>query len=283
MTTFMGLNDFIYTLPNCDKSESEDLHCFLVSGKLAGLDGLVKRAELHGFYSCYVEDNFSMCRQWFYLASRLREECCKFSNGWSMEFPDPLIFALLSDCAPLIGRYGNLSTIAKPHLELPSFNEAALRPSRHDFRYMVHYLQALIRRDWTCAGNIEICVRRSFKKMSAVDLEWFSVGAALRDSNKDEIIELIYKLLKPGVHKARNKERFRELSGQVWSHHPVMFTKLAWMHGLEIEIDSPLVPMALMPIRPLEHYDDVYDFLKPGYVPVVEKPKKSFLDRVFRR
>ena len=44
-------------------------------------------------------------------------------------------------------------------------------------------------------------------------------------------------------------------------------TKLCWRRGLEVQIDSPLVPMELMPVRPLEHYDDVYDFLKPGWVP----------------
>ena len=34
-----------------------------------------------------------------------------------------------------------------------------------------------------------------------------------------------------------------------------MFTKLAWMNGLEIEIDNPLVPMELMPVKPLDYYN----------------------------
>jgi len=45
-------------------------------------------------------------------------------------------------------------------------------------------------------------------------------------------------------------------------------TKLCWFRGIPVEIDSPLVPMELMPIQPLKHYDDVYDFLAPGWVPL---------------
>ena len=37
------------------------------------------------------------------------------------------------------------------------------------------------------------------------------------------------------------------------------------MNGLEIEIDNPLVPMELMPVKPLDYYN--YDFLDPnGFV-----------------
>lgn len=40
------------------------------------------------------------------------------------------------------------------------------------------------------------------------------------------------------------------------------YTKLAWLKGMEIEIDHPLIPKELLPCRPLEKYEDTYDFLK---------------------
>lgn len=43
--------------------------------------------------------------------------------------------------------------------------------------------------------------------------------------------------------------------------------KLCWLKGIEVQIDHPLVPMELLPIKPLDHYDDVYDFLSPDWVP----------------
>lgn len=55
-------------------------------------------------------------------------------------------------------------------------------------------------------------------------------------------------------------------------------TKICWRRGIQIEIDHPLVPMELMPVKPLDHYDDVYDFLKPGWVP----PPQGLIGRVSR-
>ncbi|WP_241022758.1 Imm49 family immunity protein [Burkholderia sp. Se-20373] len=55
-------------------------------------------------------------------------------------------------------------------------------------------------------------------------------------------------------------------------------TKLCWRRGIQVEIDHPLVPMELMPVKPLDHYDDVYDFLKPGWVP----PTQGLIGRVSR-
>ncbi len=51
------------------------------------------------------------------------------------------------------------------------------------------------------------------------------------------------------------------------SYFGTLEAKLCWYRGIPVEIDHPLVPMELMPIRPLAAYDDVYDFLKPGWVP----------------
>jgi Immunity protein 49 len=46
--------------------------------------------------------------------------------------------------------------------------------------------------------------------------------------------------------------------------------KLCHLRGIPVEIDHPRVPMDLVRIAPLPHYDDVYDFLAPGYEPPPE-------------
>jgi len=43
--------------------------------------------------------------------------------------------------------------------------------------------------------------------------------------------------------------------------------KLCWLKGIQVQIDSPLIPMELMPVQPLTNYDDEYDFLRPGWEP----------------
>ena len=39
------------------------------------------------------------------------------------------------------------------------------------------------------------------------------------------------------------------------------YAKLAWRRGLEVEVGSPLVPQALLPVQPLAQYEEAYDFL----------------------
>lgn len=44
--------------------------------------------------------------------------------------------------------------------------------------------------------------------------------------------------------------------------------KLCHVRGIMIEVDHPLVPMDIVQVAPLAHYDNVYDFLEPGFVPL---------------
>jgi hypothetical protein len=53
--------------------------------------------------------------------------------------------------------------------------------------------------------------------------------------------------------------------------------KLCWIKGMEVQVDSPLVPMELMPVQPLARYDNEYEFLKPGWT-----PPQGFFGRVTR-
>jgi hypothetical protein len=41
-----------------------------------------------------------------------------------------------------------------------------------------------------------------------------------------------------------------------------MKVKLCWLKDIQVRVDHHLVPMELMPVRPLPRYDDVYDFLE---------------------
>ena len=56
-------------------------------------------------------------------------------------------------------------------------------------------------------------------------------------------------------------------------------TKLCWYKGIPVEIEHPMVPMAWMPIEPLPHYDDIYEFLSPDWTP----PDQSFFARLSRK
>ena len=68
------------------------------------------------------------------------------------------------------------------------------------------------------------------------------------------------------VSKPIHKKRFfrQAFETDFLSFPAVAILKVAWILGYEIEIDSPYIPMDLMPIRPLEKYEVPYFFME-GY------------------
>lgn len=234
--------------------------------------------EIKGLKLWLVDKNIDQLKQWFYVSSLLRAESCKYSNGYTLSTPDEFIFPLLSDNTEIIKEFAYLDTVNLLWGEYePSYQEAKFKPSKDDPRFRTHALQAILRTDWEDYKEIKEVAKQKINKLREVVQFEFGVYDAIYKKDKDKIIEIIQTLLNPRVHKAYNKDFNEEFSGDIWSHHPVMFTKLAWMNGLEIEIDNPLVPMELMPIKPLEHYDYYYDFLDPNWKP------QSFWGKLFGR
>ena len=66
-------------------------------------------------------------------------------------------------------------------------------------------------------------------------------------------------LLTPKMHNIRNKHNI--LLNEFISHPALGYAKLAWLKGIEVEIDNPLVPKELLPFKPLENYLNEYAFL----------------------
>lgn len=42
----------------------------------------------------------------------------------------------------------------------------------------------------------------------------------------------------------------------------IIYSKLAWRNGYEIVVDSPYIPKEWLPIKPLEKYEDMFEFMK---------------------
>ncbi len=75
----------------------------------------------------------------------------------------------------------------------------------------------------------------------------------------DEIKQVITQMTEKNYHRWRNDNP--GLNKYI-SHPAVGYAKMAWRIGLEVEIDSPLVPKVLLPVEPLASYDHDYEFLK---------------------
>jgi hypothetical protein len=95
-------------------------------------------------------------------------------------------------------------------------------------------------------------------------MPWFAAWKGLLDilngfKEKDE--NLIKKGLEEFLSNYKRRKNGDALIYKFFSIDTSGFTKLAWLNGYEIDLKTTLVPIELMPVKPLEHYE-VYDFLK---------------------
>lgn len=94
------------------------------------------------------------------------------------------------------------------------------------------------------------------QKELKLDYEFYK---ALLSNDKGKCEEVLEQLVSPKIHKKRNDNAV--LSKYV-SQPALGYAKLAWRQGLEVEVNSPLIPKEILPIEPLDNYEIPYDFLK---------------------
>ena len=89
-----------------------------------------------------------------------------------------------------------------------------------------------------------------------IDYEFYK-ALLLKDKSKCE--ELLEQLVSPKIHKKRNDNT---VLNKYISQPALGYAKLAWRQGIEVDVNSPLIPKEILPIEPLDNYEIPYDFLK---------------------
>ncbi len=82
------------------------------------------------------------------------------------------------------------------------------------------------------------------------------------DNNKLAIEAGLKKLETSKLRKIRQKSVSEEKHISIYT---TAIAKLAWMHGMEVRIESEYVPKKLLPFEPLEEYTIPYKFLRDFY------------------
>lgn len=199
---------------------------------------------VYATYAIYIEENYSKAKECFYRAARVAEF---MSNKYDRRIIDsginPISYALLSDNHELIERYSVLKNTINDDTQI-------------GFQ-LPNAVQNILQEDWDkLSWNIR-CLERFVKFPK---LKWYAPVLDVFNGFKEKDGQLIKKgldeLLK--THKKRNKD---PLVSKFFSADTSGYNKLAWLKGYEIELGNDFVPKELMPIRPLERYED-YEFLK---------------------
>lgn len=200
--------------------------------------------KVYALFSIYINKNIDQAKLHFHNSARIAEY---MSNEYDWRIIDSGIerisCALLSDNAELIWRYSNLKN-SKNHILSIGYQ-------------LPNAVQNVLQGNWEKLQSNIVNLERFTKTQK---YRWYAPTVNLfkgfLEKNKEEIETSLRELL--DTHKKRNKD---PLICKFFSIDTAGLCKLAWIKGYEIDLKSSLVPIELMPIQPLEKYED-YEFLK---------------------
>ncbi len=221
-------------------------------GCLLSLQGY---CEAKAISTWFHTENLSVFKNWCYTKSKLHyiSHNPPYGKG-SLRGPKvfPSMYYLLSDHTGLIEWY---STAYK------DFDDNVNNTKSLD--YWIQQLFLALRGDWDTLG--ERCERiiadppkASLQKKLLADHRFY-LALAKGDSVGMETI--IKEFVTPrGIYNRRADEE--GYTANLISTPAIIYSKLAWRNGYKVVVDSPYIPKEWLPIKPLETYEDTFDFMK---------------------
>jgi hypothetical protein len=215
---------------------------------------LARHAEAKAI-SCWFEyKDLRSMRQWFYVAARLRMLVYQFetdtlSPGWKMlELMQPLLSnnkSVIDWFAHYDARYD--LTRAENHKTQDFFAYQALVALRGDWPRLRE----------RCERVLADPPEGSEDQKYLGDHNFF---LALARQDKLAMEGALRALVSPRAVKGRADDD-SGYAADLISTAGVVYAKIAWLHGHEVQLDSPYIPAEWLPNTPLEHYDNHYSFL----------------------
>lgn len=191
----------------------------------------------------YIDDDFDAARQHFYNAASV---ALYMSKKYDWRVIDTgtfqISYALLSDNKPLIDSYSTLKNSVNHETSL-------------GFQ-LANALQNIILEKW---NDLEVNIRNA-KKLTEINkfknfAPCIDVFESFRLEDPLKLEHALYTLIKGHTKRMKNG-----LTSEFISSDTCAYCKLAWIKGYEIDLKTDLIPIKLMAVKPLEHYE-TYDFL----------------------
>lgn len=194
----------------------------------------------------FIDKDLKGFKQNAFVCGRLDEYIIKKFNERMFGYAiDHFCMMLLSDDSNLINRYANL-TYSLYEKEVEMGNAAP-----------IYTMQAIIRDDKKATEyGLERMLPKTIKSFKTMRYD-YEVLERIVAKDKQGVEEKLVQLAAPKISGRRDTGVQKLIYV-----HALCYAKLAWYKGLEVEIDSPFVPKELLPVEPLECYEDPYDFLK---------------------
>jgi hypothetical protein len=204
--------------------------------------------EKFALKSYFIDGDIAGARQHFYTCGCMDVYYVAYHDGSILEHGiNHFSYALLSDSPALINRYARLA-----HSNFEKAIKSGVTAT--------YIMQCLIKEDWEgYQRGMEIMKAKTLKRHATFRLD-MQVFEAIAEKNTAKAESALAEFVTPKVHKQRNK--LHTLVNEFISHPALGYAKLAWLKGLQVKVDSPLVPAALLPVQPLAEYKNEYAFLE---------------------
>lgn len=207
--------------------------------------GLCRINEAKALHSFFIEKDLIKAKQYFYLYGKVKEYICKtYEEAIRPGMAQDVTYSMLSDSNELI----------------ESFTEWTYQGYESMIKKGVQkrILQLILAKKEKEAHDLLEVFFEKHKKYRYKETDGL-ILKALITKDKELLEEQLNFLLLPKNHRIRSRPwvATKELiSIQVLGH-----AKLAYIRGMELDIDHPLLPKELLPIKPNEEYEKTYDFL----------------------
>ncbi|MGG5224169.1 MULTISPECIES: immunity 49 family protein [Pseudomonas] len=217
------------------------------------VNSLSLHALASAMWSWFENSDIQGFKKWLSISGQLR----KYSYGIKTDSLGALgkqvqlLAPLLSDDHGLVKWFSEENDSA--------FNLSKAESPKH-IDFVVYQVILAIRGEWDkLKERCEIFLASpptSLRKY-VPDLEFYS---ALASGETDKMSEAIEVMVSPKFLSSRADSENGYTDGLI-STFAVIYSKIAWMHGFQVNVKSPYVPQEWLPIIPLDNYGLCYDFL----------------------
>lgn len=215
-----------------------------------------------GLKCFFVDGDVAAAKRNFFVASKLAMASQIADNSSLNVFATnaPFLYGLLSDSPEIYGWLAHAELMEEAYVKGPQF--------------VFHQYQLVLRHDDDALCQTIATVAKKGggrnRYLAQAGHDFFSL---LLKQDKEGLQVLIENQVK--------MKSEHELEGKFLARIAVIHAKLCWYRGIEVQIQNPLVPMPLMPIKPLDAYDVEYEFLRPGWTPPPPPGMFSKVKRLF--
>lgn len=228
---------------------------------------LKQNNKIFALYSYFEEQNIEKAKQLFYVCGLLDSFRIKTYQDRMFDYDLHSIgYTMLSDNLHFIKDVFAKLTYHSSYLEditervIPiSMEDNVLQGEGAIFTHTIQ--QFLLGKNALIERNLAIMEKVYFSKPNENGTLQFDVNFFLALYQKDiaKCEAVLKEMVSPKIHQKRNDD---SLLKKYISMPALGYAKLAWILGIEVNIKSKLIPIELLPIKPLEHYAIPYDFLK---------------------